>query len=230
MLCKSVCAGGLLLGMAALATSAQAAGAGVKQPSPAALDHLFEDEVYLRMDLDIGAAARYVLVTRIGNTIVLSGEVENADHSRVIEDLVLNAAGAKRKTPSSNTIVPENNRECSGRPAGGGNGKHQQIAPASGECSSLRGKHPRGKFYNHLRVGSSDPALDFALANQLLAEATVELVDAGFDQVMDRSVMRMVVQNGTLYIIGTLDKMGLTRIKTVLQSFPGVREGVYYPE
>jgi hypothetical protein len=122
MLRKSVCAWILLFGVVALSGSFQAAGgAEVKQPSPAALDRLFEGEAYLHMDQQVGSAARYVQVTRFGNTIVITGEVDNAAHAKVIDMLVLDVAGVKRETPAGNTVVPENSRECGGRPAPGCN-------------------------------------------------------------------------------------------------------------
>jgi cell division protein FtsX len=69
-----------------------------------------------------------------------------------------------------------------------------------------------------------------AVSDLLLAETVVELVDAGFPQVLDRAEMRMVAQNGTLYILGNLDKMDRTRVKTVLKAFPGVRDVRFYTE
>jgi len=233
MLRKSVCAWILLFGMVALSGSIHAAGgAGVKQLSPAALDRLFEDEVYLHLEQQVGSAARYVQVTRFGNTIVITGEVENAAHAKVIDELVLDAAGVKRETPAGATVVPEKSRGCGGRPASG-NVKRRQIVSGNRDCSSLRSDQPgqvKGKVYNHLGVTASDSAWKVAVANLLLAETIVELVDAGYTQVLDRAVMRMVAQNSVLYILGNLDKMDRTRIKTVLKAFPGVRNVKFYTE
>ena len=234
MLRKSVCAWILLFGMVALSGSIQAAGeAGVKQPSPAALDRLFEGEAYLHLDQQVGSVARYVQVTRFGNTIVISGEVENAAHAKVIDMLVLDAAGVKRETSSGNTVVPIKNKQCGGRAASGGNVKRRQIVSGNRDCSSLRSDQPgqvKGKVYTHLGVTASDRPWKAAVANLLLAETVVELVDAGFPQALDRAEMRMVAQNGTLYILGNLDKMDRTRIKTVLKAFPGVRDVRFYTE
>jgi hypothetical protein len=231
MLRKSVCVWVLLFGMVALSGSLQSAE--VQEVSPAALDRLFEGQVYLHVDQQVGSAARHVQVSRFGNTIVITGEVENAAHAKVIDELVLDAAGIKRETPAGATVVPENSRECGGRRASGGNVKRRQIVSGNRDCSSLRSDQTgqaKGRVYNHLGVAASDPAWDVAVANLLLAEATVELVDAGFTQVLDRAVMRMVAQNGTLYILGNLDKMDRTRIKTVLKAFPGVRDVRFYTE
>jgi len=230
MLRNSVCTLMLLFGMLALSGSIQAAR--VPGVSPAALDRLFEGEVYLQVDQQVGAAARYVEVTRFGNTIVITGEVENASHATVIEDLVLEAAGVKRETPAGNAVVPERQKECGGK-AATGNDKRRQIVSGSRDCSSLRGDQPgraKGRVYNHLGVAAPDPAWSVAVANLLLAEAIVELVDAGFTQVLDRAAMRMAAQDGVLYILGNLGEMDRTRIKTVLSSFPGVNDVRFYTE
>ena len=125
MLRKSVCAWIVLFGMMALSGSIHAAGE--EGVSPAVQDRLFESEVYHHMDQQVGLVARYVQVTRFGNNIVITGEVENAAYSKVIDMLVLDAAGVKRDTSSGNTVVPIKNKGCGGRPASGGNVKRRQI-------------------------------------------------------------------------------------------------------
>ena len=203
-----------------------------KQLSPAAQDRAFENKVYRLLDQQAGKAAQYVQLTRFKNTIVITGEVENSSHASVIDALVLDAAGIKRETPAGSTVVPENARECGGKPAMG-NVKRRQIVKADRDCSSLRSDGPgqaRGRVYNHLGVAAPDPSLKLAQSNLLLAETVLELVDSGHTDVMDRAVMRMVAQDGVIYIIGNPEETGRARIKAVLMVLPGVRDVRFYTE
>ena len=237
MLCKSASTWILLSGMLILSGSVRAdwSFSGVleeDQPSPAAQDHAFEGKAYHLMEQQIGPAARYVRVTRFGNTIVITGEVSSPVHARQIDELVLDAAGIKRETHAGAVVVPEKNRECGGRPATG-NAKRRLIVTGNKDCSSLRSDEPdqaRGRVYNHLAVNASDPSMKVAKANLLLAEAAMELVDAGYTQVLDRTVMRLALQDGVLYILGSLGDVEQTRINTVLMTFPGVDEVRFYTE
>jgi hypothetical protein len=200
--------------------------------SSAAKDRAFEGKVYDLLERQAGAVAKYVQVTRFGNIIVITGEVKESAHATVIDGLVLEAAGIKRETQTGSTVVPEKKRECGGR-AATGNAKRRMIVTGKKDCSSLRSDEPdqaKGRVYNHLAVSGSDPAMKVAAANLLLAEAVLELVDAGYTQVLDRAVMRLVVQDGVFYILGSLGENEHARIKTVLKSFPGVRNVKFYTE
>ena len=132
------------------------------QPSLAAHDHAFEGKVYHLMEQNAGPEARYVRVIRFGNTIVITGEVKDSADARMIDELVLNAAGIKRETNTGSTVVPEKDRECGGRPATG-NAKRRMIVTGKKDCSSLRSDEPdqaRGRVYNHLALAASDPSTE----------------------------------------------------------------------
>ena len=203
-----------------------------KQSTLAAQDRAFESKVYLLIDQLADSIARYVQVTRFGNTIVITGEVEKSSYSTGIDVLILDAAGIKRETPGGTAVVPTKNRDCGGKPAIG-NVKRRQIVKGNKDCSSLRGDargQARGMVYNHLAVGAPAPALKIAKANLLLAETVLELVDSGHAEVLDRAAMRMVVQDGVLYILGNPGETERTRIKAVLMALPNVRGVRFYPE
>ncbi len=237
MLRKSILAWTLLSGIVTLSGSIQAEGGffnepGGKQLSPAAQDRVFAARVYSLLDQETGPVAKHVQVTRFGNTIVITGEVENSAHATVIDGLVLESAGIKRETQAGSAVVPEKDRECGGKPATG-NAKRRLIVKGKKDCSSLRSDEPgqaRGRVYNHLAVAALDPSRKVAAAKLLLAEAVVELVDAGYTQVLDRAVMRMVAQDGVLYILGGLGEVEYTRINAVLMAFPGVSDVRFYAE
>ena len=221
-----------LLLSAALALSGAIRADDDKQLSPAAQDRTFENMGYLLLDQEAGAAARYVRLTRFKNTILITGEVENSSHASVIDALVLDAAGIKRETPAGTTVVPKKHRECGGKPVTG-NVKRQQIVKADRDCSSLQSDasgQSRGRVYNHLSVAAPDPSMKLAQSNLLLAETALELVEAGHPEVMDRSVMRMVAQDGVLYILGSVDETGRARIRAMLMALPGVRDVRFYAE
>ncbi len=237
MLRKSFLAWTLLSSMVTLSGSIQAKEGffiipGGEQLSPAALDRAFEARAYSLLDQEIGSAAKHVQVTRFGNTIVITGEVENSAHAMVIDDLVLNAAGIKRETQTGSAVVPEKDRECGGRPVTG-NAKRRLIVTGNKDCSSLRGDESgqaRGRVYNHLAVAASDPPRKIAAAKLLLAEAVMKLVDAGYPQALDRAVMRMAVQDGEFYILGGLEDVERTRINAVLMALQGVSGVRFYAE
>ena len=237
MLWKSILAWTLLFGVVTLSGSIQADEDfwGVfdgGKPSSATQDRAFEGKVYDLLEQQTGVVSRYVQVTRFGNTIVITGEVENSAHATVIDGLVLESAGIKRETQAGSAVVPEKDRECGGKPATG-NAKRRLIVKGKKDCSSLRSDEPgqaRGRVYNHLAVAALDPSRKVAAAKLLLAEAVMELVDAGYTQVLDRAVMRMVAQDGVLYILGGLGEVERTRINAVLMAFPGVSDVRFYAE
>lgn len=227
----------LLFGMVALSGSIRADGGFLDmfnegESSSAAQDRVFESKVYDLLERQAGAVSRYVQVTRFGNIILITGEVKDSAHAMVIDGLVLEAAGIKRETQAGSTVVPEKKRECGGR-AATGNTKRRMIVTGKKDCSSLHSDKPeqaKGKVYNHIAVAASDTAKKVAAANLLLAEAVLELVDAGYTQVLDRAAMRMAAQDGVLYILGSLGEMQRTRIKAVLMSLPGVHGVTFYTE
>lgn len=200
--------------------------------SPAAQDRAFEGKAYLLLDQLADTAAKYVQLTRFGNTIVITGEVENSTQAKAIDALVLDAAGIKRETPAGTVVVPEKDRACGGKPAMG-NVKRRMIVKGNKDCSSLRGAEPgqaRGRVYNHLGVAAPQPAMKVAESNLLLAGTVLELVDSGHEEVLDRAVMRLVAQDGELYILGKLGETERTRIKAVLMALPGVRGVRFYTD
>jgi hypothetical protein len=202
------------------------------QLSPAAQDRIFEGKVYGLLEQQAGAVAKYIEVTRLGNIIVITGEVTDSAHATVIDGLVLEAAGIKRETGAGEKVVPERDRECGGRIVTG-NAKRRMIVSGKKDCSALRSDEPgqaKGKVYNHIAVAVSDPAMKVAAANLLLAKAVLELVDAGYTQVLDRAAMRLVVQDGVFYILGSLGDVEHTRIKAVLMALPRVSGVTFYTE
>lgn len=237
MLWKSILVWIMLLGVAILSGSIQADGDfrdlfDRGKPSSATQDRAFEGKVYDLLEQQAGVASRYVQVTRFGNIIVITGEVKDSAHATVIDGLVLDAAGIKRETHADTTVVPKKDRECGGKPVAG-NAKRRLIVTGKKDCSSLRSDEPgqaRGRVYNHLGVAAPDPSRKVAAAKLLLAEAVVELVDAGYAQVLDRAVMRMVAQDGVLYILGSPGEVERTRINAVLMALPGVSDVRFYAE
>ncbi len=200
--------------------------------SPAAQDRAFEARAHRLLDQLADSAARYVTVTRFENTIIITGEVKSSSDASVVDALVLDAAGIKRETPAGSMVMPARDRECGGKPAMG-NVKRRQTVKGDRDCSSLRGGEPgkaRGRVYNHLAVGASDPPMKVARTNLLLAETMLELVDAGHPEVLDRAAMRMVAQDGVLYILGKPGDTERTRIKAMLMALPGVTGVSFYPE
>jgi len=163
--------------------------------SPAAQDRAFEGKVHRLLDQLADSAARYVTVTRFGNTILITGEVKSSSDANVVDALVLAAAGIRRETPAGSVVMPG-----------------------------------RDRVYNHLAVGASDPPMKVAKTNLLLAETMLELVDAGHPEVLDRAAMRMVAQDGVLYILGKPGDTERTRIKAMLMALPGVTGVSFYPE
>ena len=237
MLWKSASVWILLFDMVTLSGSVRADGDfwdifDERQQSPAAQDRIFEGKVYSFLEQQAGAKAKYVQVTRFGNIIVITGEVKNSAEAALIDGLVLEAAGIQRETQAGSTVVPEKDRECGGK-AASGNAKRKMIVTGKKDCSSLRSDEPkqaRGKVYNHLAVEASDPSMKIAAANLLLANVVLELVDAGYTQVLDHAAMRLVVQGDAFYILGSFGEVENTRIKAVLLSFPGVRDVTFYTE
>jgi len=237
ILWKSASVWMLLIGMVTLSGSIRAGEGFLNmfdegESSSAARDRAFEGKVYDLLEQQAGVVSKYVQVTRFGNIIVITGEVKESAHATVIDGLVLEAAGIKRETQAGSTVVPEKKRECGGR-AATGNTKRRMIVTGKKDCSSLRSDEPgqaKGKVYNHIAVAASDTAKKVAAANLLLAEAVLELVDAGYTQVLDRAAMRTAAQDGVLYILGSLGEVQRTRIKAVLMSLPGVRGVTFYTE
>jgi len=152
-----------------------------KKLSPAARDRAFEGKVYLLLDQLDDKSAKYVRLTRFENTIVITGEVDNSKNAKLIDALVLDAAGIKRETPAGTVVVPEKDRACGGRPATG-NTKRRMIVTGDRDCSSLRGAasgQVKGRVYNHLGVAAPQPAMKVAQSKLLLAKTVLELVDSG---------------------------------------------------
>lgn len=233
---KSIAVRGLVFGLLTLPGLVRADGdfRGVldEPQSHAVQDRIFEGRVYGLLEQKTGAVSRYVQVTRFGNILVITGEVAEAAHATVIDGLVLEAAGIKRENNSVAGVVPKKDRDCGGRPVTG-NAKRRMIVAGNRDCSSLRGDESagvKGKVYNHLAVGAPDPSMKVAAADLLRAAAVLELVDAGYTQVLDRAAMRLVVQDGIFYVLGHPGEVERKRIRAVLISFPGVKDVRFYTE
>ena len=172
-------------------------------PRPDDLDRAFECEITGLMD-------RYAdqfegvnaVVTRFGNTIVITGYAHNEAGRDRIDQLVLDAAGIARKKQGDATVVPASTLACDGKlvPA---NAKRRSTVKPGRDCSSLRAESGRqnaatGRVYNHVALGAADPDIQLARAELLAAQAKVALLDGAVVDAMDGNLIRLVAQQGVL--------------------------------
>jgi hypothetical protein len=207
--------------------------------TPAGMDRAFECKVQRLLDERYGGAGDVLIeVSRFGNAIVITGEVADTASRKQVDQLVLDAAGIARKEADSVTAIPANTRACDGKPLLA-NTKRKSIVKTSKDCSSLRPGEPQtdskqtalqGQVFNHLAVASDRPARQHAESELLTARARVALIDAGVGSSVDSSVMKLVAQDGTLFVLGNLDAAMQAEIKTVLMGLPGVRHTQFYIE
>ena len=202
---------------------------------PEGLDRAFECEVTLLMDRHAdqleGVTAA---VTRFGNTIVITGYAPNEAARDRVDQLVLNAAGITRQQPGVATVVPASTLACDGRlvPA---NAKRRSTVKPGRDCSSLRAGSGRqseasGQVFNHVAVGAGDPAQQLARAGLLAAQARMALLDDSVVAAMDRAVIRLVAQQGVVYVLGGLDTGQQSAVRAVLEKLPGVNAVQFYVE
>jgi len=202
---------------------------------PAGKDRAFEYEVMRLMD-EHAAQLEGVdaVVTRFGNTIVITGQARDAGDRARIDQLVLGVAGITRKVQGEPTVVPASTLACDGKsmPA---NTKRRQTVKPNRDCSSLRaesGLHDEatGRVFNHVAVGSTDPVKQLAHAELLAAQARMALLDAGVVDSIDRNTIRLVAQQGVLYVLGGLDAVQQSAIRALLDKLPGVNAVQFYVE
>ena len=202
---------------------------------PAALDKAFECGVqrlvYEHADRLQGVDA---VVTRFGNTIVITGQARDAGDRERLDQLVLDAAGITREQQGSPTVVPARTRGCQGK-ALASNSKRKLIVKTSRDCSSLRVDADvqvpaTGRVFNHIAVASPDPVKQRASAALLAAQASMSLIDAGVIDAMDRRLIRLVAQEDVIYVLGNLDVALQAEIRTVLMPLASVGDVRFYVE
>jgi len=192
---------------------------------PAGKDRAFEYEVMRLMD-EHAAQLEGVdaVVTRFGNTIVITGQARDAGDRARIDQLVLGVAGITRKVQGEPTVVPASTLACDGKsmPA---NTKRRQTVKPNRDCDEAT-----GRVFNHVAVGSTDPVKQLAHAELLAAQARMALLDAGVVDSMDRNIIRLVAQQGVLYVLGGLDAVQQSDIRALLEKLPGVNAVQFYVE
>ena len=202
-------------------------------PGPAGMDRAFEYQVYLRMDEHAdrlqGADA---VVTRFGNTIVITGQVKDEDDRAQVDKLVLDVAGIKREQGNGSIVIPVRTRECGGK-AMATNAKRQLILNPNKDCSSLRSDtglqlQAKGQLFNHIAVASSNPQRQLAGAALQVAQASVLLLDAGVIDATDRSVIRLVAQDGVMYVLGNPDAFSQEKVRATLMTIEGISDVRFY--
>lgn len=207
--------------------------AGALQPD--GLDRAFECEVTRLMD---ERAARLdgvqAVVTRFGNTIVITGQARTeADRSRV-DELVLEVAGITRKSQQDVTVVPASTLACDDKlvPA---NTKRRSTVKPGRDCSTLRAasgqqRTATGRVFNHVTVSDADAAKQRARAELLAAQARLALLDNAVVAAMDGNVIRLVAWQDVLYVLGRLDATQQSAIGELLERLPGVTVVRFYLE
>ncbi|HAJ92333.1 MAG TPA: hypothetical protein DCO71_06955 [Gammaproteobacteria bacterium] len=234
MLKRLLCAGLLLLAMA------MPAHAGWEFPlfntgslDPAGLDRAFECEVQQLMDEQADRLQGVdAVVTRFGNTMVITGQARDAGDRERIDQLVLDAAGITREQQGSPAVVPASTRGCEGK-ALASNSKRKLIVKTSRDCSSLRVDEDlqgqiKGRVFNHIAVASPDPVKQRASAGLLAAQANMALINAGVIDALDGNLIKLVAQDGVVYVLGELDAALQTEIRMVLTKLAGVAEVQFY--
>jgi hypothetical protein len=202
---------------------------------PDAMDRAFECEVTRLMDKQAGQLEDVnAVVTRFGNTIVITGyALDEAGRERV-DQLVLDAAGITRKEQGVATVVPANTLGCDGKFVPG-NSKRRLTVKSGRDCSTLRAESGRqdeasGQVFNHVAVGAGDPDKQLARAELLAAQAKVALLDGAVVDAMDGNVIRLVAQRDVLYVLGGFAAEQQSAIRTRLDKLPGVTAVQFYTE
>ena len=204
-----------------------------RSPSPAGMDRAFECEVQQLMDEHADRLQGVdAVVTRFGNTIVITGQARDTGDRARMDKLVLDAAGIIREQVDVPTVVPANTSGCEGK-ALAANTKRKSILKTSRDCSSLRVDEDqqvatKGQVFNHIGVASSDPVVQFARAELLAVQARLSLIDDGVINAMDRSLIRLVAQDGVIYVLGNLDAARQSEVRATLMKVSGVDEVQFY--
>ena len=203
--------------------------------SPDGLDRAFECEVIRLMDK---RAPRldgvHAVVTRFGNTIVITGQARNEAGRTRVDELVLEVAGITRKAQQDATVVPANTLACDDKlvPA---NTKRRSTVKPGRDCSSLRTaagqqRTATGRVFNHVSVSDADPAQQRARAELLAAQARMALLDNAVVDAMDGNVIRLVAWQDVMYVLGRLDAGQQSATSELLERLPGVTAVQFYLE
>lgn len=204
-------------------------------PGPAAMDRAFECEVQQLMEEHAERLQGVdAVVTRYGNTIVITGEARDAGDRARMEKLVLDAAGIMREQPGGEVVVPARTRGCGGRTMAA-NTRRSSILDSSKDCSSLRVDDDlqvaaKGQLFNHIAIASPDPVVQLSRAELLAAQARLALIDGDIINAMDRSLIRLVAQNGVIYVLGKLDVTRQSDIQAALMKIHGIDAVQFYSD
>ncbi len=202
---------------------------------PDAMDRAFECEATRLMDKQAAQLEDVnAVVTRFGNTIVITGYAPDEAGRERVDQLVLDAAGIIRKEQGVATVVPASTLACDGKlvPA---NEKRRSTVKPGRDCSTLRAESGRqdeasGQVFNHVAVGAGDPGKQLAHAELLAAQAKVALLDGAVVDVMNGNVIRLVAQQDVLYVLGGFSADQQSAIRTLLEKLPGVTAVQFYVE
>ena len=202
---------------------------------PDGLDRAFECKITGLMDTYVDQLEGVnAVVTRFGNTIVITGYAYNEAGRDRIDQLVLDAAGITRKQQVDATVVPASTLACDGKlvPA---NAKRRSTVKPGRDCSSLRAESGRqntatGRVYNHVAISADDPDKQLARAELLAAQAKVALLDGAVVDTMDGNDIRLVAQQGVLYVLGGFAAGQQSAIRTRLEKLTGVTAVQFYTE
>jgi hypothetical protein len=85
-----------------------------------------------------------------------------------------------------------------------------------------------GQVFNHIGVAAPDPETQFAREALLAAQARLSLIDRGVINAMDRSLIRLVAQDGVIYVLGNLDAARQSEIGAALMKVSGVNDVRFY--
>jgi len=204
-----------------------------ENPSPEGMDRAFEYEAYRLMDEHAGRLQGVdAVVTRFGNTIVITGQAQGEGDRARVDKLVLEVAGVKRERDNGSIVIPARTRECGGK-AMASNTKRKSIVKPDKDCSSLRSEdglqlQVKGQVFNHIAIASSDPARQLAAAALQAAQATMSLLDAGVVNATDRSVIRLVAQDGVIYVLGNPDAFSQEKVRATLMATGGISDVRFY--
>lgn len=201
--------------------------------APAGMDRAFEYQAYRLMDEHADRLQGVnAVVTRFGNTIVITGQAQDEGDRARVDKLVLGVAGITREQDNGPVVIPVRTRECGGK-AMAANTKRKSIVKPDKDCSSLRSDDDlqlqvKGQVFNHIGIASSDPARQHARAALQAAQAGMALLDAGIVDATDRSVIRLVAQDGVMYVLGSPNAFSQDKVRATLMTIDGVSEVRFY--
>ena len=204
-------------------------------PGPAAMDRAFECEVQQLMEEHADRLQGVdAVVTRFGNTIVITGQARDAGDRARVDKLVQDVAGIMREQPGGEAVVPASTRGCEGRTVAA-NTKRRSILDSGKDCSSLRVDDDlqvavKGQLFNHIAIASPDPVVQLSRAELLAAQARLALIEGDIINSMDRSLIRLVAQDGVIHVLGKLDATRQSDIQAALMKIPGVDAVQFYSD